>query len=70
MQVGGIYFINLKTKDYFPEGAGLLNLSVFYMNKRAMIRNYFGVMHILIEKTQPAQYDPGTSPEEPLNALT
>ena len=29
MQVGGIYFINLKTKDYYPEGAGLLNLSVF-----------------------------------------
>ena len=35
-----------------------------------MIRNYFGVMQIVIEKTQPAQYDPGTSPEEPLNALT
>ena len=37
-----------------------------------MIRNYFWVMHITIEiikKTQPAQYDPGTSPEEPLNAL-
>ena len=29
MQVGGIYFINRKTKDYFPERAGLLNLSVF-----------------------------------------
>ena len=28
MDVGGIYFINHKTKDYFPEGAGLLNLSV------------------------------------------
>ena len=28
MHVGGIYFINHKTKDYFPEGAGLLNLSM------------------------------------------
>ena len=28
MLVGGIYFINHKTKDYFPEGAGLLNLSM------------------------------------------
>ena len=28
MQVGDIYFINHKTKDYFPEGAGLLNLSM------------------------------------------
>ena len=27
-QVGGIYFINHKTKNYFPEGAGLLNQSV------------------------------------------
>ena len=26
MHVGGMYFINHKTKDYFPEGAGLLNL--------------------------------------------
>ena len=28
MYVGGIYFINHKTKDYFSEGAALLNLSV------------------------------------------
>ena len=28
MHVGSIYFINYKTKDYFPEGAGLLNLSM------------------------------------------
>ena len=28
MHVGGIYFINHKTKTYFTEGAGLLNLSV------------------------------------------
>ena len=28
MQVGGMCFINHKTKDYFTEGAGLLNLSV------------------------------------------
>ena len=28
MHVGGIYFINKKTKDYFPKGTGLLNLSV------------------------------------------
>ena len=28
MHVDGIYFINHKTKDYFPEGAGLLNLSI------------------------------------------
>ena len=26
MHVIGRYFINHKTKDYFPEGAGLLNL--------------------------------------------
>ena len=40
-----------------------------------MIRNCLWLMHItiekiIIEKTQPAQYDPGASPEEPLNALT
>ena len=28
MHVGGIYFINNKTKEYFPEGAGLSNLSM------------------------------------------
>ena len=28
MHVGGTYFINHKTKDYFPKGAGLLNLSL------------------------------------------
>ena len=28
MHVGGINFINHKTKDYFPEGVGLMNLSV------------------------------------------
>ena len=28
MHVGGMYFINHKTKDYFPEGAGVLYLSV------------------------------------------
>ena len=28
MHVGLIYFINHKTKDYFAEGAGLLNLSM------------------------------------------
>ena len=28
MHVGGIHFINHKTKDYLPEGAGLLNLSM------------------------------------------
>ena len=33
MHVGGIYFINHKTKDYFPEGAGLLNLSVSTLNE-------------------------------------
>ena len=33
MLVGGIYFINHKTKDYFPEGAGLLNLSVSTLNE-------------------------------------
>ena len=33
MQVGNIYFINHKTKDYFPEGAGLLNLSVSTLNE-------------------------------------
>ena len=33
MHVCGIYFINYKTKDYFPEGAGLLNLSVSTLKK-------------------------------------
>ena len=28
MHVGAIYFVNHKTKDYSPEGAGLLNLSM------------------------------------------
>ena len=28
-----IYSINRKTKDYFPEGAGLLNLSVSTLNE-------------------------------------
>ena len=28
MHMGGIYFINHKTKDHFPEVAGLLNLSM------------------------------------------
>ena len=28
MHAGGIHLINHKTKDYFPEGAGLLNLWV------------------------------------------
>ena len=33
MHVGGIYFINHKTKDYFPERTGLLNLSVTTLKK-------------------------------------
>ena len=28
MHVGGLYFTNHKRKDYFPEGAALLNLSM------------------------------------------
>ena len=45
------------------------------MNKRAMIRNYFWVIHITIEtiiigNTQQAHNDPGASPEGSLNALT
>ena len=45
------------------------------MNKRAMIRNYFRVIHITIEKiiienTHLAQNDPGTSPESHLDFLT
>ena len=48
---GGIYFINHKTKDYFPECAGLLNLSwVFSRNKRVMTHNYFWVINITIKK--------------------
>ena len=30
MQVGGICVINHKTKDYFPESAGLLNLLMYF----------------------------------------
>ena len=33
MHGGGIYFINHKTKDYFLEGARLLNLSVSTLNE-------------------------------------
>ena len=41
MHVGGTYFINKvivlvtihKTKNYFPEGAGFLNLSVSTLNE-------------------------------------
>ena len=33
MLVGGIYFINHKTKDYFTEDARLLNLSVSTLNE-------------------------------------
>ena len=33
MHVDGIYFIDHKTKDYFPKGAGLLNLSVSTLNE-------------------------------------
>ena len=33
MHVGGIYFINHKTKDYFPESAELLNLPVSTLMK-------------------------------------
>ena len=33
MHMDGIYFINHKTRDYFPEGAGLLNLSVSTLNE-------------------------------------
>ena len=33
MHVGGIYFINHKTKDYFSEKAGLLNLPVSTLNE-------------------------------------
>ena len=33
MHVGGIYFITHKTKHYFPEVAGLLNLSVSTINE-------------------------------------
>ena len=40
-----------------------------------MIRNYFWVIHITFEKiiignTQPADSDPGTSPEDSLKVLT
>ena len=33
MHVDGIFFINHKTKDYFPEVAELLNLSVSTLNE-------------------------------------
>ena len=34
MHVGGIYFINHKTNEYFPEGAALLNLSVSTLKEK------------------------------------
>ena len=33
LHVDDIYFINHKTKDYFPKDAGLLNLSVCILNE-------------------------------------
>ena len=34
MHVGGIYFINHKTNEYFPEGAALLNLPVSTLKEK------------------------------------
>ena len=33
MHVGGIHFISHKTNNNFPEGAGLLNLSISNLKK-------------------------------------
>ena len=33
MLMGGIYFINHKTKDYFPESAQLLSLSMSHLKE-------------------------------------
>ena len=38
MQVGRVYFINHKTKDYFYEGAGLLNLAMSTLRRYDTIK--------------------------------
>ena len=76
MHVGGIHFINHKINYYVPEGVALLNLPVSTLKqKRAIIRNYFRVINITINKTiirnnQPAHDVPGTSLEGPQKILT
>ena len=43
--------MNHKTNEFFPEGTGLLNLSMSTsIYKRTMICIYFGVIHSTIEK--------------------
>ena len=61
--MGGIYFINHKTKDYFPESAGLLILSNDYL-KVTMIRNYFLVL------TFRTYGRPSGNPQGPTQKLT
>ena len=75
MQVGGIYFINYKTKDCFLEGAGLSNLSMSTLKER-MSHDWqlFFVIYILIEKivtdnTHPSHDVPGTSLEGLLKVI-
>ena len=63
MHVRGIYFINHKTKDYFPESAGLLILSNDYL-KVTMIRNYFLVL------TFRTYVGPSGNPQGPTQKLT
>ena len=67
--------MNHKTNEFFPEGTGLLNLSMSTsIYKRTMICIYFGVIHstiekIIIGKTQPAHDGPETSPVGSLKVL-
>ena len=73
MHVSGIYFINHKAKNYFPESADLLNLSVTPLKEKEPWKsNYFRVIQTKIRKinmgnTQPAHNVPWTSHEGSLN---
>ena len=74
MHVGGVYFMNHKTTDYFPEGAGLLNLSIRILKQQKSHDSHW-MIHIIIENiiignTQSAHDVPGMSPEDLLKVLT
>ena len=57
MHVGGTYFINHKTKGYFPESAGFRKMHII-------------IEKIIIGNTQPAHDIQGTFPEVLLKVLT
>ena len=73
---GCMYFINHKTKDYFTEDAGLLDLSVSTLKElkshdsKLLSGDNITVEKIIIGNTQPAHNFPRTSPEGFLKVVT